>query len=1015
MADNRHSGADGDDRGADGLEAGEASTSALDSSAVSTVETGHRSPMQAVENTLPAQHMQWGSYSIPRVSESRKKCKHADSSSDDDSDESSDWASDDSDAEEHEVEETPTEASGYVRFDPTAADKEGEWRLPEALKAYWVKQVSKEMDKKHRKAMREDVPAPKLPGVTPPKVDESFKDMLEAGARAALKPADKSLSAVHESVTAVMGPLGSMWLALEEMRAGSQIPDPAQLLRWTEMSVCFVAQAVWGLTNRRRLIWLAKFLNDFARAGDILKEAAPALAKSKDKLFGNKFLKDLYGKAKGRKEARLIKTVLGSRKRARQNRQSQPFWTGPPRQQFAGSAWRGRNFGMARGQHQQRQEGGVPGRGRGQTRGAGRGGRGGRQEHQARYVWGVGSWGAWGGNPGKSEVSAKEVVGLGETKQTTRRAGKRSRSDRAAPLGRGKRTPMGVVGDSGRSSRRSNSTVSRELEGDYIRPRDSGNGPGGEVGLRGTATVRETQTGGAQVQQQGKGDVRCRDRGTDSEESHRTSGVPGTGILRPSVSQAKEGWLHEAGLQPETVEQVPEVSTLQNGKHGIGHHLDPEDGLVHQDRPQRCVLDGTGMSGRQEVPSICMERASVAVSSPGVWTGFGAPVFHQTDETGGGVIKEDWHEVDVIFGRCSGDESDSGDGFARQGLNAVPVTEAGLHNQLEEVGIAAQTNHGISGVLGELDGYDAVITSEQDIGYPLALPGYDSLFFGLSETTDEIDWEVDSNSFSHHSRPVVLQATSDVEDQGTVEGTAELRSDTHIDSGMQDRAGMVDRIPGNLQWSIVHCSEPGHDNNVGCLESWVGSGDREQQHAGSLVARREQLPYQPIGVTSCGTRAPSIHKEQDADASALTVRQQDGRCLSEQARRNTVVTANPRDERRLGILHATEDHNYCGISAGEVELPGGSREQSVSGQQQLAIGYSDLCSAPITMGDHDHGFIRRSIEHATESVCELEAGPISEGDGCILIHVGGLMYAFPPFCLVSRCLAKLTKDKGSWC
>ena len=126
--------ADVDDRGADGLEAGEASTSALDSSAVSTAETGHRSPMQAVENTMPAQHMQWGSYSIPRVSESRKKRKHEDSSSDDDSDESSDWASDDSDAEEHEVDETPTDASGYVRFDPAAADKEGEWRLPEALK-----------------------------------------------------------------------------------------------------------------------------------------------------------------------------------------------------------------------------------------------------------------------------------------------------------------------------------------------------------------------------------------------------------------------------------------------------------------------------------------------------------------------------------------------------------------------------------------------------------------------------------------------------------------------------------------------------------------------------------------------------------------------------------------------------------------------------------------------------------------------------------------------------------------
>ena len=199
-----------------------------------------------------------------------------------------------------------------------------------------------------------------MAGLAPPKVDDSFKDMLEAGARAALKPADKSLSAIHESIAAVMGQLGNVWLALEEMHTRGQVPDPAQMLRWTEMAVCMVAQAIWRVTNRRRLTWLAKFLNDFTRAGDIIKEAAPALSKSQEKLFGSKFLRELYGKAKGKKEARLIKSVLGSRKKTKPGRSNWHFRTGPPRQ-FTSTAWWGCGFSGARSDQQQqsRQDAGT--------------------------------------------------------------------------------------------------------------------------------------------------------------------------------------------------------------------------------------------------------------------------------------------------------------------------------------------------------------------------------------------------------------------------------------------------------------------------------------------------------------------------------------------------------------------------------------------------------------------------------------------------------------------------------
>ena len=182
-------------------------------------------------------------------------------------------------------------------------------------------------------------------------------DLLELNAKKQNKPANGALSSLHESIAAIMGPLGAAWVSLEQMRKEGTAADPATLLRNVEIAVCLLGQTLWKTTNRRRLLWLAKFLGDFKKAATFLKEEESATTASGKKLFGWAFLKRLYRRAKGTKQASMIKSVLGASKSKKLRRdarpcQPQPFRSTPPSQGFSGS-WRGRGrgFGKSQGDH----------------------------------------------------------------------------------------------------------------------------------------------------------------------------------------------------------------------------------------------------------------------------------------------------------------------------------------------------------------------------------------------------------------------------------------------------------------------------------------------------------------------------------------------------------------------------------------------------------------------------------------------------------------------------------------
>ena len=147
----------------------------------------HRSPLQALDNGAGTSESSkgWGDFRMLKVSTAPKRPRsmsgdESDWESDFDSSDDENWSglsSRDSDAESHrsakpmrcrdKVKTGLVSDDGYQRFDPLASEEEDSWRLPADLASYLKRQAGKELDKGHKKALKQEAPAPKKQALQP--------------------------------------------------------------------------------------------------------------------------------------------------------------------------------------------------------------------------------------------------------------------------------------------------------------------------------------------------------------------------------------------------------------------------------------------------------------------------------------------------------------------------------------------------------------------------------------------------------------------------------------------------------------------------------------------------------------------------------------------------------------------------------------------------------------------------------------------------------------------------------
>ena len=161
---------------------------------------------------------------------------------------------------------------------------------------------------------------PEVNCLNTPKVDDYLGEIFESLNKSYGKESDGTLSKTQARISNVMGPLGRLWLNLEEVRTGKS-PEELDLfecLCLVEQSVTLLGQANVSLTYARRLAVLGRLTGDAKKkAKKLLSKHESCLTQSQRNLFGKKFYKALRTATKIRKSTKEISTHLPGSSRPR--------------------------------------------------------------------------------------------------------------------------------------------------------------------------------------------------------------------------------------------------------------------------------------------------------------------------------------------------------------------------------------------------------------------------------------------------------------------------------------------------------------------------------------------------------------------------------------------------------------------------------------------------------------------------------------------------------------------------
>ena len=257
----------------------------------------------------------------------RKKRPHVDheTSDEEDSSSSSRESSSESDSSEPKAKRK--------RFEPCAEEAHFQWKLPAGMASYANKHLQKFVPERDlRDSILTANPVPSNIG-GPKKLDEFFRELLDEQKKKTELFWDSSLEKIQQKIVNVLGPLSKVWMAIESANEAEaeKVEIPLEdISTGLEQSILLVGQSFNAVTYQRRCNVLSVLMKDHRKTKSTIKEQAKLFEVSdNEELFGKKFRKHVMDTAKVKKESKEVYRKQGFERK-------QPFQKGPSFQRGKG-------------------------------------------------------------------------------------------------------------------------------------------------------------------------------------------------------------------------------------------------------------------------------------------------------------------------------------------------------------------------------------------------------------------------------------------------------------------------------------------------------------------------------------------------------------------------------------------------------------------------------------------------------------------------------------------------------
>ena len=473
----------------------------------------------------------------------------------------------------------------------------------------------------------------------------------------------------------------------------------------------------------------------------------------------------------------------------------------------------------------------------------------------------------------------------------------------------------------------------------------------------------------------------------------------------------------ETNLQPEKPKQVRGIQSLQNGRVSSSKNHPKTKRLHVQGRSERRIFLCTNKPRSEEIPQICMAGGDPTVQKSTIWLGMRSIGLHQNYETPNRSIAAGRGTPRYLPGRHSDNEPIKRGINARQGFPDSPTSPSRVGDKLEKISHTTKPSNRILGIRTRLQG-DGSITakakSRQNYSKMSRRPKFGPSY---NTRTGKFGWVLKLDRRSSDPSSPLYSRTANASNKMPIE----VSNLQHLDSLtklMQIRDPMVDSKIESVEWE----TNSNHGTPItignGCIEDGMGvslpNSESEDGGGGPWTKQEQEMHINALEMKAAGIAIKSvtrdkqnmhIHLKMDNVTAVTYLNKMGGthsHTLNQIAKeileyctgKQIIITA----EYLSGSQNQLADWESRNVK--EISINSWRLNPKIFNQINKVMGpimldlFADRWSAQVP------------------SYVSWDKDPLAVSTDAFLTNWGENKKAdaFPPFCLIARCLSKIQKE-----
>lgn len=866
------------------------------------------------------------------------------------------------------------------RFDPT--EGENSFSLDGSMAAYCQKYFYQHLTEDSiKRNILDAAPVPANAFCTPPKVDDFVEDFIDFNAMKFLKMQDKSLTFIQKKIAQIMGPLAKIWQAVDGARKGQEENSEftvLDMLKLVEQTVVLVGQANATCLYERRVNFLAKIMKGVKKAKEHLKTNEHDLSREKDVLYGETVFKALDRKSKSRKRAREISKEMQSKKRRIDQTSQPPFRAGPSRG-YGNRGGRQSTWMSKQGSQSNRK----PVQSNYKIPKKPRSG----ENRYENYQWYSSCYGT-----NNKNIKSEQPTCLSDTSQVQRNLSRQN-------------TPRGKIRSISRKL--GNDNKRSKLIGEYFRLQN-------RIQFRtnseiSTKTNKIIRTRNANSKFRNRGDVGQTGSGGCSDKNKLS-------VCQSFICTPQKRWGNETNIQSENSKPICSIQSLQNGGVSGSKKLDTEKGLVMQSRSEGCILLHTNMQRSQKVSKVSVQRTDATVQRTAIWTGIRSETFHKNNETSHCAIKTHRSPPCDLLRRHIVAKSITRRALKRQRHTLMVASQSRLVNKLEKISSNPMSATRISGSNNKFSGNGDNSISNQSREYQKKMYRHDQQNRSVNTRVIKFNRNTECYSRSCHPSLTVCEGASNVSNKMPAKIKKKLSTNDNTPTNFQRGDKLVATAAGTLEWKTNSTVlKPGLGDRNRCLENRVGGSmsHSELKNGGPWNPSEKKLHINVLelkavqfAIQSLTKHKQNIHVHIKSDnTTVVAYLNKMGGTRSELLLQTTKQIWTHCLSKKIMI---TAEH-IPGIQNVQADLE--SRQMRDTSNWMLNKGIFKQINQ--MWGPLNIDLFADRLNTQLENYMSWRPDPYAMGMDAFQIPWNNKRgYAFPPFCLITRCLSKVLKEKS---